>query len=426
MRAWRLGAVAGALATVLAIGLASCGDDDDNGGGAAAPPQVDPDRVTLDIQSATVPDFATTARPTVTFRVLDGGGNAVDLEAELATTTTFPNIRAQGARAPTFTLTMLDDNGDYVSYYSTTRAPRGYTYLADPDVIGTEATFTPPVGSFDAGTGAVTFDAGAATRTQASSAAIPNALGPTLEHLGNRVYRFTFPAPTSTEGMDRTKTHTVAGWTVRKPNAADSDVDFDAFNFVPAGGAAPALDQVVTDAACNRCHGFVQAHGTRRGVAFCITCHSPQTGDPETNRTVDFKVMIHKIHAGSDLPSVKQGNPYYIVGNSQSVHDWSGVAFPWHDHGVQHCSVCHTGGQDSNNWRTKPSFATCTSCHDNVQFSGGAGLPICNSLPANRNFENCRHSGPEIAVTNVNDVTSCQGCHGDGAVNAIDRYHHAD
>jgi OmcA/MtrC family decaheme c-type cytochrome len=424
MTAWRLGVVAGAFAAVVTMGLASCGDDDN--GGAAAPPQVDPDRVTLEIQGATVPDFATTARPTVTFRVLDGDGNPVALEAELATTTTFPNIRSQGARAPTFTLAMLDANGDYVSYLSTTRNPAGYTYLPDPEVIGTDVPFTPPVGSFDAETGRVTV-AGAPGRSQATSAAVPNALGTTFEHLGNRVYRFTFPAPTSTAGMDRTRTHTVAGWVVRKPNASDSDIGFGSFNFVPAGGAAPELDQVVVDDTCNRCHGQLTAHGTRRGTQFCMTCHSPQTGDPETNRTVDFKVMIHKIHAGSDLPSVKQGTPYFIVGNSQSVHDWSDVAFPWHDHGVQHCSVCHTGGQDSDNWKTKPTFATCTSCHDNVQFASGLdSLPICNGLPAARNFENCRHSGQPIDVTNVNDVQTCAGCHAAGSILGADRYHHGD
>jgi len=420
---WRWGVAAGVIAGALVLGVASCGDDDV----IAAPPALSEDPLHLDIQSAVVPDFATTARPTVTFRVTDGSNNPIDVEAELATTTTFPNLRASGARVPTFTLAMLDDHGDYVSYYTTTRAARDYTYIADPEVIGT-STFVPPAGVFDPDTQRVTFPT-PVTRTQATSNAIPTALGATLEHLGSRVYRFTFPAPTSTAGMDRTKTHTVAGWVVRKPNAADSDVAFGSFNFVPSGSAAVQKLETITDAACSKCHGFVQAHGTRRGVQFCITCHSPQTGDPETDRTVNFKVMIHKIHAGADLPSVRQKIPYFIVGYSGPL-DWSNVSFPWHDHGVRHCTVCHSG-QDADNWKTKPTLTACTACHDNVKFVTGEAAVTCPLVGATPTatlgfFADCMHAGGPITVSNPNDVTTCIGCHGPGAAQAVDRYHHGD
>jgi hypothetical protein len=41
-------------------------------------------------------------------------------------------------------------------------------------------------------------------------------------------------------------------------------------------------------------------------------------------------------------------------------------------------------------------------------------------------MENCVHSGGPITVTNPSSVTTCQGCHGVGAANAVDRYHHGD
>ena len=57
-------------------------------------------------------------------------------------------------------------------------------------------------------------------------------------------------------------------------------------------------------------------------------CHTPQTTDPDTGNTVDFKVMVHKIHMGSGLPSVKDGKPYQIIGFNQNVSDWSSVNLP--------------------------------------------------------------------------------------------------
>ncbi len=300
MRTWRWGVAAGVIVGALVVGLASCGDD--NGGGAAAPPALSPDPLNLEIQSATVP---ASGPPTVRFSVTDGSGAPIDLEAELATTTTFPRIGS----APRFTLAMLDDHGDYVSYFATTTTPRAYTYTPDPEVVTTPASFVPPT---------------PAARTQAQAPAFDKTK---LTKVSAGVYDYTFPTPTVTTGLDRTKTHTVAGWFTRRPNAADTDVAFGSFNFVPAGGTAQKLE-TITDAGCNRCHGALTAHGSRRGTQLCITCHSPQTGDPETNRTVNFKVMIHKIHSGENLPSVQQGFPYYIVGFSQTVFDWSDARVP--------------------------------------------------------------------------------------------------
>jgi OmcA/MtrC family decaheme c-type cytochrome len=406
----------GVAAALAVLGLAACGDEKETNTPAAAPSPAASDALKIEIQSAVVPEFASTARPTVNFRVLDGSGNPVDLEAELATTT-FPNFASPG-RAPSFTLAMLDDNNDYVSYYSTTTAPKAYTYIPDPETLPStseadvKAKFPP------------------APRTQSQAIAVTRA---NLRSLGNRVYQFTFPAPTTpTAGLDRTKPHKIAGWAVRRPNAADQDVGTADFNFVPAGSAPPRALETVNDGAqsCGRCHGFVQAHGTRRGVQFCITCHSPQTGDPETNQTVNFKVMIHRIHSGETLPSVQRGTPYYIVGFQQGVTDWSDVAFPWHDHGVRHCTVCHDG-KDADNWKTRPTLNTCTSCHDNVKFTSGTGLPTCpvstNGGQGTLGFTaDCAHLGGPITVDNPSSTASCIGCHGPGTAASIDKYHHGD
>jgi OmcA/MtrC family decaheme c-type cytochrome len=101
-------------------------------------------------------------------------------------------------------------------------------------------------------------------------------------------------------------------------------------------------------------------------VEVCITCHTPQTTDPNNGAQVDFKVMIHKIHMGSQLPSVVGGIPYQI-GSS----DWSTVVFP---SDPRRCESCHdpkSGAAQSDAWLKNPSRAACGACHDDVNFATG-------------------------------------------------------
>jgi OmcA/MtrC family decaheme c-type cytochrome len=108
-------------------------------------------------------------------------------------------------------------------------------------------------------------------------------------------------------------------------------------------------------------------------VALCVTCHTPQTTDPDTGNTVDFKVMVHKIHAGPELPSVQAGTPYIIIGNNQSVNDFSHTTYPQE---INYCQACHDGtARQDINWLTQPTRATCGSCHDDVNFVTGQNHP---------------------------------------------------
>jgi OmcA/MtrC family decaheme c-type cytochrome len=354
----------------------------------------------MEIQSITLPEGAG-ARPVVRFRITDTTtGQPLNMANEIAASNASP--AGIPNTVPRFTLAQRDDRNDYRSYYASTISPKAYT---PPTTAGTlppqapalQASYQPPAGAWPVAD---------------------------LKDVGGGVFEFTMPAVNQT-GFDRAKTHTVAGWAVRSNGTADSDVTQASLDFVPSGAGTTTSYATVTDDRCNQCHGFVQAHGSRRTVPLCITCHNPSTTDPETSRTVDFKVMIHKIHAGSTLPSVLQGNGYYIVGYKQTVADFSDVTFPYHNHGVAHCTVCHSGGAQSDNWSKIPTQNVCTSCHDNVQFATGLD-PCPIGTAAAGFFKDCLHAGGPITINDSRDPNACLGCHGPGTIAAIDKFHHGD
>ncbi len=147
------------------------------------------------------------------------------------------------------------------------------------------------------------------------------------------------------------------------------------YTFIPATGATEGLNQrkLVTTETCNTCHGELALHGGGRvEVDYCVTCHNPGTADAQSGETVDFKVMIHKIHRGSDLPSVEAGNDYIIWGFRNSEHNYSKVHYP---QSINNCSKCHDDQNSSTpqaaNWFERPTLEACGSCHDDIDFSAG-------------------------------------------------------
>lgn len=187
---------------------------------------------------------------------------------------------------------------------------------------------------------------------------------------GSYTYTFGTKAPAN---FDTNATHTVGCQSSRNLTEFDLGTNYatSLITFVPSGGPVQTTRDVIRTQSCNKCHDELAFHGgSRRGLEYCILCHTPQTTDPDTGNTVDMVVMTHKIHMGANLPSVKAGGKYQIIGFNQGVSDWSTVGLPT-DPG--NCQVCHeqnTGAAQAKAYLT-PNRTACGACHDDVNFATG-------------------------------------------------------
>ena len=219
------------------------------------------------------------------------------------------------------------------------------------------------------------------TRT-ATGTVIPSTTQPAADSGGTTTpgapghYTYTFK--TKAAGFDPTVTNTIGIYGSRNLTTYDLGTNYASttFNFVPNGSKVVTTRDVIRDASCNRCHDQLSFHGgSRRGIALCVMCHTPQNVDPNTGNTLDLKVMAHKVHMGSSLPSVIAGKPYQFVGFQNAISDFSTVVDPAM---AQRCTVCHdqtTGAAQATAYLTEPTRATCGSCHDDVNFATGANHP---------------------------------------------------
>jgi OmcA/MtrC family decaheme c-type cytochrome len=205
----------------------------------------------------------------------------------------------------------------------------------------------------------------------------------------------------------------------------DADTDNECLDFVPAdlaslGDIATSADaafydsyrsrQVFTEETCNTCHAKLELHGSRTEGDYCVTCHNPGSADANSENTVDMKVLVHRIHNARNLPSVEGGIPYKIWGFRNGEHDYSHVSYP---QDMRNCTRCHAGQEDvdwaameglpepravltadGHNWANKPSAAACLSCHEEEQ-----------------------------AVVHVEEMLTCDVCHGDGGPVSVRQRH---
>ncbi len=227
------------------------------------------------------------------------------------------------------------------------------------------------------------------TTAQATGKAMGTVTRPTFEEGGGTLtqptpgqYSYVLKAQ-APAGFDPTATTTIAIVGSRDLTAFNLGTNYGSttYNFIPSGGTVTVTRDVIKTSSCNSCHDQLAFHGGHAlGMEMCVLCHQPQNVDPATGNSLDLKVMAHKIHMGSSLPSVvgtstTPGVPYQIVGYRNSVSDFSTVTDPAD---VRRCEVCHsqtTGAAQATNFMTKPSRVACGSCHDDVNFATGTNHP---------------------------------------------------
>jgi OmcA/MtrC family decaheme c-type cytochrome len=107
------------------------------------------------------------------------------------------------------------------------------------------------------------------------------------------------------------------------------------------GGQGEPRREIVSLDKCANCHGeLLSLHGSNRTnkIELCVTCHNANAtdiraraeGGVQGEESIDFKRMIHGIHAANVV----------IYGFGGSVHDYTHVTFPGE---LNNCGACHVG-----------------------------------------------------------------------------------
>lgn len=187
-----------------------------------------------------------------------------------------------------------------------------------------------------------------------------------------------------------------AGATARVPASATLD-------FLVGDATALATRDVVDEALCLGCHGTLEFHGKGRvGFDYCVTCHTAGSEDrysgtdPTTTPgvTVNFAVMLHKIHGGNVLSETYEINGH---GDPYTTHTYNQVGFPRFDGGVLACTACHGA---STAW-LDPEATVCSSCHDSED--AAVHVALNKDAEGREACDVCHGSGRDYAVDVAHD-----------------------
>lgn len=210
---------------------------------------------------------------------------------------------------------------------------------------------------------------------------------------------------------------------------------------------------VVDIAKCDVCHDLLSLHGANRNdeIGVCTVCHNPNATDAarrpaaggidgKAEEAIDFKAMIHGIHAGQASKGGFRTKGLVVYGFGGSINDFSGVVFPGK---LNDCGTCHLGGtyqlggiwtaptangilgttvssgasatDPADNLRNSPTAAVCSSCHDNDVAKAHMSVP----------FNGGSFSVTQAAIAAA-PPENCAFCHGVGSALDVKTVHRAN
>jgi OmcA/MtrC family decaheme c-type cytochrome len=193
---------------------------------------------------------------------------------------------------------------------------------------------------------------------------------------------------------------------------------------------------VVSITQCNQCHSRLSLHGENRNqIEMCVLCHNPSENDSSVRgistvpgdrtlppQSVNFALMVHKIHTGEKL--AEAGLTYTIVGFGGSHNEFNDVRYP---------AMGPTG--------TTGDTAKCDMCHVQTPAPTEGILPIGkynvldtqgllapNPTPATTSAcTACHFQRSTMAHAVLNTSTqfgeSCDVCHATGSEFDVDKVH---
>ena len=248
-----------------------------------------------------------------------------------------------------------------------------------------------------------------------------------------------------------------------------TDAGADVEDFLVGGPGSIVARQVVQNDNCNVCHTQLRVHdGTRRDVRLCVLCHTAGAEDSNVagatpGVTIEFKVMVHRIHNGEHLPSVlgvstnSSGDRLYpgMVGavapkplafsdDAGDLADFSAVAFPvWpnlnvampRDAGYSALSSTDPDGagpllsQRANEDMIRTGVTACLKCHGDPDAGGALTAPaqgnqfrtnpsqrVCASCHDDVDWAKPYTANGQTMAPGLSDAT-CTACHADTAAN---------
>ncbi|WP_242345812.1 OmcA/MtrC family decaheme c-type cytochrome [Anaeromyxobacter terrae] len=209
------------------------------------------------------------------------------------------------------------------------------------------------------------------------------------------------------------------------------------------GSGAPAPRRTIVDLQkCNACHLRLSYHGgVRNQTAYCVICHAPDktdwrsrpkdapgntnlaaTYDDVEERSLHFKVIIHRIHTGGRTGPAELTKPLASYGGPK-FRDMG--EFP---NDLARCTLCHLEG--TYRLESIPSNAAATIANETGTILHAASTAHSPDEPAKpaltaacTGCHGTAYSAFHVARYTSDGKEQCLSCHGVNGAQAVDKVH---